>query len=299
MGLMKSLLCGATLLVLAGPLAAAESALVIEADSLAARQVIALGRQLVVNGTVTSDAAVVGADAVVGGEVRGDLIVLGGDARLGPAAVVGGDVFVLGGRLDADRGARIGGRSVSYPTIGSAWLTLLEGPSLGLSPISPIVLGAKLALLAGWVALTLGFFAVAGGGVLSTSRAVGDEPFRNFFVGLTGVLATFLTALLFAALAATLAGAPMLVLVVLLALVLKLWGMTAVFHALGAWVLNALGKRLTPLNAALLGLVILGAIKLIPFVGTWCWTVATFIGVGATLTTKFGRREPWFETAAA
>ena len=296
---MKSLLCGAALLLAAVPLAAAESALVIEADSLAARQVIALGRQLVVNGTVTSDAAVVGADALVGGEVRGDLIVLGGDARLGSAARIGGDVFVLGGRLDTDRGARIDGRSVSYPTIGSAWLTLLEGPSLGLSPLSPIVLGAKLALLAGWVALTLGLFAIGGGGVLSTSRAVGDEPFRNFFVGLTGVLAMFLTALLFAALAATLAGAPMLMLVVLLALLLKLWGMTAVFHALGAWVLNALGKRLTPLNAALLGLVILGAVKLIPFVGTWCWTVATFIGVGATLTTKFGRREPWFEPAAA
>jgi len=296
---MKSLLCGAALLLAAVPLAAAESALVIEADSLAARQVIALGRQLVVNGTVTADAAVIGADALVGGEVRGDLIVLGGDARLGSAARIGGDVFVLGGRLDTDRGARIDGRSVSYPTIGSAWLTLLEGPSLGLSPLSPIVLGAKLALLAGWVALTLGLFAVAGGGVLSTSRAVGDEPFRNFFVGLTGVLATFLTALLFAALAATLAGAPMLVLVVIVALLLKLWGMTAVFHALGAWVLNALGKRLTPLNAALLGLVILGAVKLIPFVGTWCWTVATFIGVGATLTTKFGRREPWFEAAAA
>jgi hypothetical protein len=289
------ILASCAALLVAVPLAAAESAVVIEPGSLAARQVIALGRQLEVHGTVTSDAAVVGADAVVSGEVRGDLIVLGGDARLGPAASVGGDVFVLGGRLDADRGARIGGRSVSYPTIGSAWLTLLEGPSLGLSPLSPIVVGAKLALLAGWVALTLVLFAVTGGGVLSTSRSVGEQPFRNFFVGLTGVLAAFLTALLFAALAATLAGAPMLVLVVLVALLLKLWGMTAVFHALGAWVLGRLDRRWTPLNAALLGLVILGTVKLIPFVGTWCWTVATFIGVGAALTTKFGRREPWFE----
>ena len=296
---MRRLLCATVLLLLGALPAAAQSALVIEADSLAARQVIALGRDLVVRGTVTSDGAVIGADALVTGEVRGDLIVLGGNARLGPSALIGGDAFVLGGRLETDRGARISGRSVSYPTIGTAWLTLLEGPSLGLSPVSPIVLGAKLALLAGWVALTLLLFAVAGGGVLSTARSVEEEPFRNFFVGLTGVLAAFLTALLFAALAATLAGAPMLVLVVLVALLLKLWGMTAVFHALGAWVLQRLGKRLTPLNAALVGLLILGAIKLIPYVGTWCWTVATFIGVGAALTTKFGRREPWFEPVAA
>jgi hypothetical protein len=296
---MKRFLSGIALLVLAGPVGADEPALVIESGSLAARQVIALGRDLVVNGAVTSDAAVVGGDALVSGEVRGDLIVLGGDVRLGATARMGGDIFVLGGRLEADRGAHIEGRSVSYPTVGSAWLTLLEGPSLGLSALSPIVLGAKLALLTGWVVLTLVLFAAAGGGVLSTSRSVGDEPFRNFFVGLTGVLAAFLTALLFASLAAAMAGAPLLVLVVLVAVLLKLWGMTAVFHALGAWVLGRLGWRLTPLNAALVGLVILGTVKMVPLVGTWCWTVATFIGVGATLTTKFGRREPWFEPAAA
>ena len=99
-----------------------------------------------------------------------------------------------------------------------------------------------------------------------------------------------MTALLFAALAATLAGAPMLALVVLLAVLLKLWGMTAVFHALGVWVLARLGRRLTPLNAALVGLVILGVVKL---------GREPEGQKGAALTTKFGRREPWFEAVAA
>ena len=44
----------------------------------------------------------------------------------------------------------------------------------------------------------------------------------------------------------------------------------------------------------MVGLVALGLIKLAPWVGTWVWTIATFIGVGAALTTKLGRREPWF-----
>ncbi|MGB5400830.1 MAG: hypothetical protein WBO71_11490, partial [Thermoanaerobaculia bacterium] len=84
--------------------------------------------------------------------------------------------------------------------------------------------------------------------------------------------------------------------VVLLALLLKLWGMVSVFHATGYWLLARLmKKRALPLNYALVGLLVLGAIKLIPWVGTWTWTVATFIGVGSTLTTKFGRQEPWFD----
>jgi len=42
-----------------------------------------------------------------------------------------------------------------------------------------------------------------------------------------------------------------------------------------------------------IGLLLLGLFKLLPYVGVWTWTVATFIGVGASLTTKLGRREPW------
>jgi len=48
-------------------------------------------------------------------------------------------------------GARIEGRSVSYPNASAAWMTLLEGPSLGLESRSTVVVGAKLALLAACV----------------------------------------------------------------------------------------------------------------------------------------------------
>ena len=50
-----------------------------------------------------------------------------------------------------------------------------------------------------------------------------------------------------------------------------------------------------PLNAVVLGLVLLGGVKMLPFLGTWVWTVASLVGIGAALSTKFGRREPWLE----
>ena len=162
------------------------------------------------------------------------------------------------------------------------------------------MIGAKLALVTAWLVLTVALFAVAGDGVLNTSIGVTEQPFRNFFVGLTGVLASLLTALFFSAFAAAMVGVPLLALVVLAALLLKLWGMVAVFHALGRWLQSrVVRRRWIPLNTALAGLVALGILKLIPWVGIWVWTVATLIGVGAALTTKFGRREPWFGTAPA
>ena len=272
------------------------TALTIEEGSVARSQVVALGRDLLVAGEAAADVVAINGDARVTGKVAGDVIVLGGDARLSSTARVEGDVFVLGGSLEAEQGARIDGRSVSYPTISSAWLTLIEGPSLGLAATSPVVLGAKLALLAAWLTLTLLLLATSGRGILSTSEQVRADPLRSFFVGLTAVLALTLTGLFFSAFAAAVVGVPLLVLVVMLAMMLKLWGMVAVFHAVGDWLgARVFRRRFLTVNCALVGLVVLGAIKMIPYVGTWVWTVATLIAVGASLTTKFGRREPWFD----
>lgn len=273
-----------------------QTALTIEAGSVARSQVVALGRDLLVAGEAAADVVAIDGNARITGKVAGDVIVLGGDAVLNAAARVEGDVFVLGGTLEAEQGARIEGRSVSYPTISSAWLTLLEGPSLGLPASSPVVLGAKLALLAAWLTLTLLLMATSGSGILSTSEQVAADPLRNFFLGLTAVLALTMTGLFFSAFAAAVVGVPLLVLVLMLALMLKLWGMVAVFHAFGNWLGTTVFRRRFPtLNCALLGLLTLGAIKMIPYVGTWVWTVATLIAVGASLSTKFGRREPWFD----
>ena len=73
---------------------------------------------------------------------------------------------------------------------------------------------------------------------------------------------------------------PLLVLVVLLAMCSSSWVMVAVFYALGDSPTAA--ATAIPLNAATLGLLVLGAVKFLPYVGIWAWTAATLIGIGAT-----------------
>ncbi len=275
---------------------AEEPALVIREGSLARRQVVALGRDVVVAGEALSDVAALNGSVRVSGTVHGDVIVLGGDVRLDAKARIEGDVFALGGSVDAEPGATVEGRTVAHPTAAGAWLTLLEGPSLGMGPGAPLVLGTKLALMAAWMALALLLFVTAGREMLATSEAVRREPIRCFVLGLTGVLALVLTAVAFSALAPSVAGAPLLILVGLFALLLKLWGMVAVFHALGARALRSVGRpHALALNAATAGLLLLGAVKFVPAVGAWVWTLATLIGVGASLSSKFGRQEAWFQ----
>lgn len=273
-------------------------AMLIEEGSVAGEQVVALGRDLVIAGHARKDVAALNGNVRISGTVDGEIIVLGGNVSLSPSARVGGDVFVLGGSVETSPGAVLRGRSVAYPTASSAWLALLEAPALGASSGSTIILGAKLAILTAWLALVVVFFATGGRQVLATSETLAREPARCFTVGLTGILAMTLSALALSLLAAALVGVPLLVLVVVFALVLKLWGMVAVFHALGRFVSEkVLRRRLSPLNTATLGLLILGAVKLLPVVGIVVWYLATLVGVGAALVTKLGRREPWFDLA--
>ena len=301
---MKLLLCATLLGLLSVPAGAVEGpsgpdepALRLEAGSTT-QQLVGVGRDVIVAGEVLTDVAALEGSVDVSGRVTGDVVVLRGDVRLAPTARIGGDVFVVGGSVRAAHGAQVGGRMVSYPTASHAWLTLLEGPSIGLGFASRLVLGTKLALVAAWAALLLLFFAASGRQVLETANGVRREPFRSFFVGLTGVVTLLLTGLFFSAFARGVIGVPLLALVVLLALVLKLWGMVAVFHALGDWLSRRLlRRRFRPLNAATLGLLVLGAVKFLPWFGVMAWTMATLIGIGAALSTKFGRREPWFDLA--
>lgn len=272
-----------------------QPAVEVRAGSTARDQVVAIGRDVIIAGATLADVAVVDGSASISGRVGGDLIVLGGRAHLAHSAEVSGDLFVLGGTVDLESGATVGGRTVSYPSLGAAWLTLLEGPAIGMPAWSPIVLAAKFALLMSWMLVVVILFATCGRQMLSTSEGVAEAPFRNFFVGLAGVLSVVVTSVLLTAINVSLLAAPLLGLLLIAALMLKIWGMVAVFCALGSWLGGFFSRPALPLNAAVMGVLVLGACKFLPFLGVVAWTVATLIGVGAALTTKFGRRESWFD----
>ncbi|MGB5891935.1 MAG: hypothetical protein WBH75_18405, partial [Thermoanaerobaculia bacterium] len=81
---------------IAATIEAAEPAIVIKEGSLARQQVVALGRDLVVEGEAQADVAAINGSIRVEGRVGGDVVILGGNCILGDGARVAGDVFVLG-----------------------------------------------------------------------------------------------------------------------------------------------------------------------------------------------------------
>ncbi len=272
------------------------AAVLIAEGTVAQGQVVAAGRDLVVAGRAMRGAVAVGGSVTVRGEVQGDVVAVGGDVRLEPGSRVSGDAFVLGGRLIASPGSVLAGRGAAYPTASTAWLVLAEGPVVGLSPFSRAVLGAKVGLIAGWILTLLALLWVAAPALGRTARSVGEEPLLCFGIGLVAVLVMILAAALASAFLGVMIGVPLILLAVLLALFTKLWGMVAVFSWLGSRVRRRWSVGLGALlQEALIGLAILAPLKFVPWVGTWVWSAATLIGIGASLRTRFGRGEGWLE----
>ncbi len=284
-------------LAVAGPTAstAADSnALRLEAGTLAQREVVAVGRDLTVDGEARENAVAIAGSVSVTGEVHGNVIALGGSVRLLSGARVRGDVCAVGGVVETAANATIGGRTLAYPTAPSAFLVLMEGPALGLEPLSPVVLAAKLSLVAAWMLTALVFLRFFPRPLQETVTTVTDEPFRCFFAGLTAILGGVMVIALLTRLLAPLAGVPLVALLALLALVLKLWGLVAVCTSFGGWILRQLpGRRLAgvpPVQATFVGLMVLSTIKLVPYVGTGAWSMVSLVGVGAALISRFGQQ---------
>jgi len=122
-----------------------------------------------------------------------------------------------------------------------------------------------------------------------------------FALGLVALTSFVLTAIVFSYLPSVF-GMPLLIALAVFAVVAKIYGAIAVFHAIGTMVAgartrDALASRRWlrgDLAMVVVGVLILGAIRLIPVAGTIIWAVMSVFGVGVALATKFGRREPWF-----
>ena len=135
-----------------------------------------------------------------------------------------------------------------------------------------------------------------------SSIEVRTSPLHCFTLGLVAVTSFVLTAILFNYLTPYLIGWPLLIALAVFAIITKVYGTIAVFHAIGTLVTGTRSREALmqrrwlrgDLAMVVVGLLLLGAIRLIPIVGPVVWSLASVFGIGTALATKFGRREPWF-----
>ncbi|MGA7614657.1 MAG: polymer-forming cytoskeletal protein [Thermoanaerobaculia bacterium] len=245
--------------------------------------------------------------AMIDAVVSGDVVVLGGDVSLGESAHVRGDLVCLGGEIHGLEAGRVAGDVVAPGRL----LHIARGQSEdavllrhGSPFLTVLKIALELSMLFLWLIAAVVITLFWGRSVRSSAVELKASPFHVVTLGLVALTSFILTALLFSVLIPFFVGIPLLLALALFAIALKIYGMVAVFHFVGGLVAGPrtheeAGARRHlrgDLAMVLVGLLILGAIRLIPVVGPAIWMAASVFGVGVALATGFGQREPWFLT---
>jgi hypothetical protein len=255
--------------------------------------------------TLAGDTYVFGEDVVLDQPVSGSVQVYRGNVTI--ANVVGGDVLVLGGSVTFTGEGRVEGNVIHAASrITNAEgrvrgdihpLASLEGAAASMNA-NAVVASLLLAWLVAAVVVTL----MSGREIRLSSVEVRASALHCFVLGLVALTSFVLTAIVLSYLVPYLVGIPLLAALGIFAILTKVYGMIAVFHAIGTLVAGSRNRQQLErrkwfrgdLAMVVAGLLILGAIRLVPVVGTLIWGLASVFGVGTALATRFGRREPWF-----
>ncbi len=183
-------------------------------------------------------------------------------------------------------------------------------PNFGVHPPDGIVEATAMlqktavivALLAVWMIAAVSLTLLSGREIRYSSVEMRASALHCFALGLVAVTSFALTAIVFSYLIPYHVGLPLLFALGVFAILTKIYGLVAVFHAIGTLVagsrtreqLNRRNWLRGDLAIVVIGVVVLGALRLIPIVGPIIWGFASVFGIGTALATKFGRREPWF-----
>ena len=264
------------------------------------------GRDVMIDNEVAGDVQIISGSARVRGVIHGNLYILLGNAALEAGSRVDGDVVCLGGRFHGDP-HQVGGHVYAPGSTSGALGVMAESSGFigaGTRPFSPIALAFKISILFIWMIVALLVTLLSDRDVRASSGELRISPFHTFALGLTAYLSFVVTAIVFSYLTPYLIGIPLLATLGIFAVMTKVYGMVAVFHAVGTMVARPREReqfdrrRLLrgDLSMVLIGLLILGMLRLIPIVGNVAWMAASLFGVGIALGTKFGKRQPWFLT---
>ncbi len=266
-------------------------------------------------GEEVDDVVVVGGDVVIEGTVRGDLACVFGDARLGSDARVAGDLAVVWGSLTVDPGAEvegdmvtIGGSTIAPPgfTAGGDQATLFDFAPGGFlasagtwvqdgllwgRPLAPALAWSWLVFLV--VALSyLGLNIVFEQPVRACAEVLDSKPLTACLVGL---LVLLLLGPVTGLLAVSLVGLPVIPFLYLALFLVGIFGRVSVFRWIGSRIRpeGPAGGVVAATGSLLIGMAAACLAYMVPVLGMVAWTTVGVIGLGAGAATVFAglRRE--------
>ena len=272
--------------------------LVVEGDTC--RDVISLGRTVIIRGEIKHGVVALGGDVIVEGRVEQDVGTVGGSVLQRDGSYIGGDVWVFGGTYHHGKNAP--GRSPTSATIMYAGYedelrNLLRNPTSLLTPHWTLAaLGLRVLAVLFWFIISLALTAATPGAISRAATRLRLTSLRVAIIGLLGAMVIGFgvpaVSLVLPPVVSVLLGANAL----LLLIVAYLFGRVAIHAATGRWLQRVLLKEQNRSEsvALLLGTLFWVVVLSLPYV--WVLGVAgllvTSLGLALTARYRIGWRLP-------
>lgn len=266
---------------------------VVVAKGQTVREATAVKGNVTVYGHVTGDASAVmgNVDVKSGGKVDGDATAVMGNVIVRSGGSVSGDATTVMGGVIHEVGGTIGGSKTSIgpsmPHWTRGWFGGLgeTGGLLFFGIVAGVVLIAQVLVAVLLVALFPQRMA-------TVAECSLTRPGWSALYGIAGVMAAVPVAIL---LLVTCVGIPLIGVEAILLYAMWVVGAAGIKLAVGQKLGEAVNKPLlAPVWAAVVGAVVLGLVRLIPFVGSLIVHVLFVFGFGAVIMTGFGSHPDWF-----
>lgn len=243
-------------------------------------QLVKFGENIFVPpGAEVESAVSIGGSVNVAGSVRADVVAIGGNIVLDSSAVIGGNVVSIGGKVIKMPGAKVMGESKQISMGATTMATGAKMLALGGIILSILITIAYIIL----ASLTVIFFRKQIGG---TSYKIEKKFWQVFGWGLLGIILIPVICIL---LVVSLIGVFFVPLFIILVAAAGFFGYIAASQLLGKKIFVYLKQKGKPMGMeVLVGIVVLFLLGLLPFIG-WIFTcLASIVGLGSVMLTRFG-----------
>jgi len=275
----KRALLAALLLASTGILpAAAPREIIVAAGETRAAAVNAFKARVEIRGRLDESLFLVGGSLRLGGEVSGDVICVAADVEIGPGAVIGRDLIVLGGRLRRAGDSRVAGRV--YDIRSREGLRQVTASLIPFLPESGGMTFFKVIKIFFWLILALLALAVFPAQVAQASGMLPRAPLRHLGRGLAALLLFLVLLLAFLLLSFLLIGIPLLIVLLAAYFLGLIFGRAAVFHFVGERACRFLRISAGPAFFIVLGAAVYTACKFTPYAGGILLALMDLLAVG-------------------
>jgi hypothetical protein len=255
--------------------------------------VMSWGGTVDIDGTLKGSIILFGGRLELDGVVEEDVICVSSSIRMGEQALIKGDLFVIGGKLNRHPQSTVKGEFFHFKfdlkKIESALIPLFsDSKSITFFKVIKIIL---------WFIITLLVFAVVPKKINHAQEIFETNILKVGALGISSFLTFIFLLIAFFIMSLIIIGIPLLLFLVLLFFVIYIFGRTVIFYFIGIKLSKLLKlKNVPPALFIVLGVVVYSILKFIPFVGPLILILMNLFEVGISVTFFFRKKlklPPW------